>query len=125
SSGRGVHEALGAAETCAQEGLSVGVVDLPSIDDAMLLRLFESGQLLVFAEQNNGYIWQNFLKVLYRHRARLAAGDLNRVVTINTLASDGQAQFIHSGTYEELVDVFGLTPGGIAAAIRDRVRPGA
>ncbi len=35
------------------------------------------GKLLIFAEQNNGYIWQNFLKVLYRHRK--ASADLARV----------------------------------------------
>jgi hypothetical protein len=95
---------------------------MPSIDDAMLLQLFESGKLLVFAEQNNGYLWQNFLKVLYRHRARLGAGDLDRVVSINTLAAGERPQFIHSATYEELIAAFGLTPEAIAATINDRVR---
>ncbi len=72
SSGRGVHEALAAATKCAEAGVSVGVVDMPSIDDELLLKLFQSGKLLVFAEQNNGYVWQNFLKVLYRNRTETA-----------------------------------------------------
>ena len=64
SSGRGVHEALTAAAECAGRGLQVGVVDMPSIDEALMLELYDSGKLLLIAEQNNGYIWQNFLKVL-------------------------------------------------------------
>src|SRR5688500_786862 len=53
SSGRGVHEALGAAELCARSGVNVRVVDMPSMDEDLLLELFNSGRLLVFAEQNN------------------------------------------------------------------------
>jgi transketolase len=40
-----------------------------------------------------------------------------RIVTLNTLKSDGQAQFIHSGTYEELIAAFHLTPDAIAHTI--------
>jgi transketolase C-terminal domain/subunit len=119
SSGRGVHEALAAAELCAKQGIGAGVVDMPSIDDALLLELYDSGKPLLFAEQNNGYIWQNFLKVLYRH-GRTA--DLSRVVTINTLDAGGKPRFIHSGTYEELIQAFGLTPQQIAEAIGNRVK---
>jgi transketolase len=122
SSGRGVHEALAAAKVCAGEGLGVGVVDMPSIDDELLLTLFESGKVLLFAEQNNGYIWQNFLKVLYRHRERLGGVDLTRVATVNTLGADGRPRFIHSGTYEELVDAFGLSAAKLAAEIGRRTR---
>src|SRR5439155_11732572 len=83
SSGRGVHEALAAAELCG-----AGVVDMPSIDDELLLELYDSGKALFFAEQNNGYIWQNFLKVLYPHRK--SPVDLSRIFTINTLDADGR-----------------------------------
>ena len=72
SSGRGVHEALAAAAMCP----GVTVVDMPSMDDGLLLELFESGTRIVFAEQNNGYIWQTFLKALYRHRGKGRIGDL-------------------------------------------------
>jgi transketolase len=119
SSGRGVHEALSAAALCGENGISVGVVDMPSIDDDLLLRLYDSGKMLVFAEQNNGYIWQNFLKVLYRNRDRVRLAGLERVLTINTLTSEGRPQFIHSATYEELVVAFGLTPAAIARTIQD------
>src|SRR6476469_2654423 len=64
SSGRGVHEALSAAAECAERGINVGVVDMPSIDEDFLLTLYESDKLLCFAEQNNGFILHKFLKVL-------------------------------------------------------------
>ena len=35
---------------------------------------------------------------------------LRNVLAINTLDADGRPQFIHSGTYEELIEAFGLTP---------------
>ncbi len=46
SSGRGVHEALAAAKKCAEVGVNVSVVDMPSVDEAMLLHLYDSGKLL-------------------------------------------------------------------------------
>jgi len=121
SSGRGVHEALGAAGKLAEAGVNVTVVDMPSIDDELLLKLYQSGKPLIFAEQNNGYIWQNFLKVLYRHRTRLQGGDLSKVSTINTLTPEGRTQFIHSATYEELIAAFGLTPDAIAKTVQERL----
>jgi transketolase len=122
SSGRQVHESLAAADLLAAAGIYATVVDMPSIDDDLLAKLFESGKLLVFAEQNNGYIWQNFLKAIYRQRERLTRGSLKNVMTINTLDGDGRAQFIHSATYEELVVAYGLTPEALAKKIQDRVR---
>lgn len=120
SSGRGVHEALSAAAICAERGMNVGVVDMPSIDDDLLLQLYDSGKMLVFAEQNNGYIWQNFLKVLYRHRNKASLAGLNKVITINTLTTEGRPQFIHSATYEELIEAFSLTPEAIAKTIHEQ-----
>uniref|UniRef100_Q026Y7 Transketolase domain protein n=1 Tax=Solibacter usitatus (strain Ellin6076) TaxID=234267 RepID=Q026Y7_SOLUE len=121
SSGRGVHEAITAAALCSKNSVGVTVVDMPSIDDGLLLQLYDSGKLLLFAEQNNGYIWQNFLKVLYRHRK--ASADLGRVAAINTLDAQGRARFIHSGTYEELVEAFGLSAAQIAEFIEKQVNP--
>jgi transketolase C-terminal domain/subunit len=121
SSGRGVHEALGAAEECGKSGLRVAVVDMPSIDEELVVRLCESGKLIVLAEQNNGYIFQNVLKVLYRRRSR-AASALDNLMTINTLDAEGKPRFIHSGTYEELVEAFGLSSSRLAKAIVARVR---
>jgi len=120
SSGRGVHEALAAAKACAAAGVQVGVVDMPSIDEALLMRLYESGKIVCLAEQNNGYILQNLLKLLYRRKGEIS-GDLRNVIAINTLEASGGPQFIHSGTYEELIEAFGLTPAQIAAAVRNRL----
>jgi transketolase len=117
SSGRGVHEALSAAELCAQRGMHITVVDMPSIDEDLLVQLYQSHKLLLFAEQNNGYIWQNFLKVLYRHRDKAGLQNLDKVRTVNTLTLQGRPQFVHSATYEELIAAFKLTPEDIADAI--------
>jgi transketolase len=115
SSGRGVHEALAASDLVP----GVGIADMPSIDEDLLLRLYDSGKLIIFAEQNNGYIWQNFLKVLARRRAAVCG--LDRVMTVNTLTPTGQAQFIHSATYEELVEVYDLSGPKLAAKVRQRL----
>jgi transketolase len=117
SSGRGVHEALAAAALCKAQGVRVGVVDMPSIDEGLLVELSQSGALLCLAEQNNGFILQKLLRVLHRRQVQ-APG---RLLTINTLDSAGKPQFIHSGTYEELIAAFGLTPAAIAGAIRARL----
>jgi len=122
SSGRGVHEALGAAQILSERGIEAGVVDMPSLDDALFMDIAKSGKTIVFAEQNNGYLWQNFLKALYRNRAINVGDVLNRVVTISTLDRDGKAQFIHSATYEQLTAAFGLTPESIADTVQRAVR---
>jgi transketolase len=112
SSGRGVHEAIAAARLCEQKNVRAAVVDMASIDDELLLELSRSHRLVCLAEQNNGYILQNLLKAQYRRNA--APG---RVLAINTLDQDGRPRFIHSGTYEELIEAFSLTPAAIAGAI--------
>ncbi len=118
SSGRGVHEAIAAARLLSQQKIEAGVVDMPSVDENLLMELAGSGKLLVFAEQNNGYLWQSFLKVLYKHRKEAAADVLGRVLTISTLDRSGRPQFIHSATYEELTAAYGLTPEAIADTVR-------
>ena len=120
SSGRGVHEALSAAAECAAHGIAVGVADMPSIDEDLLIQLYESGKVLCLAEQNNGYILHNLLKILYRHRKPRWAG-VENVLAINTLDRNGRPHYIHSGTYEELTRAFGLTAAQIAAAVRNRL----
>jgi transketolase C-terminal domain/subunit len=123
SSGRGVHEALSAAAECATRGVQVGVVDMPSIDEDLLIQLCESGKLVCLAEQNNGYILQNLLKILYRRGGvRLQPDFVQRIVAINTLDASGRPRFIHSGTYEELTAAFGLAAPQIAAAVEHRLK---
>ena len=122
SSGRGVHEALAAAGECAAAGVNVAVIDMPSIDEGLLLEICDSGKIVCIAEQNNGYILQNLLRIQYRRRPD--GGSTSRVLAINTLDSDGQPQFIHSGTYEELIDAFELTPSHIASAVTRAMKNG-
>lgn len=123
SSGRGVHEALAAAAACDRAGVAVGVVDMPSIDEDLLLHLYDSGRVVCLAEQNNGFILQNLLKIVYRRRAHDVSG-LSRVLAINTLDAEGRPQFIHSGTYEELVEAFHLSSAALAATLTARVGAG-
>ena len=118
SSGRGVHEALAAADLCERQGIKAGVVDMPSIDEALLVELYNSGKVLCFAEQNNGYIWRNFQKALF---SRLQQIDTSRAFAVNALDETGHPRFIHSGTYKELLDAFGLAPSQLAEAITRRV----
>jgi len=79
SSGRGVHEALAAASELEQSGLKVGVVDMASIDEKLLLDLYHSGKLLVIAEQNNGFIWPEFQKTLFKQEK---AFDISRLLSL-------------------------------------------
>lgn len=118
SSGRGVHEALGAAQILSERGIQAGVVDMPSTDDALFIELALSGKYIIFAEQNNGYLWQNFLKALYRKRVVQLGDVLSRVVSISTLDREGKPQFIHSATYEQLTQLFGLSPESIANTVQ-------
>jgi transketolase len=122
SSGRGVHEALAASKLCAEKGINVGVVDMASIDEEMLIDLYKSGKKIFIAEQNNGFIWQNFMKTLYHRRNEVGCDHLKQVEAINTLTSDGHAQFIHSGTYEQLVAAFGLSPAQLAETVLNRLK---
>ena len=94
---------------------------MPSIDEELLVALCESGRLVCLAEQNNGYIFQNLLKVQYRRRRDLTA-TLHRIVAINTLDPNGRSWFIHSGTYEELIAAFDLAPSQIAATLENRLK---
>ncbi len=115
SSGRGVFEALSAADLLAKSGVAAGVVDMPSIDESMLLDLYDSRKRLFIAEQNNGFIWSHCQRVLFRERKNIDSG---RMVAINTLTPNGKPQFIHSATYGELLDQFGLSPRRLADGIK-------
>ena len=118
SSGRGVHEVLAAAKLLEEKGIPVGVIDMPSIDRAKLSELAGSGKLLVIAEQNNGIIWSALGKLLLGGGKGARSADL---LPINTLGRDGSPQFIHSATYEQLLDQFALSAAQMADTIRKRL----
>jgi transketolase C-terminal domain/subunit len=112
TNGRGVHEALAAAKECAARGVAAGVIDMPSIDEACLLRLCGSGKLIVFAEQNNGFLYQNAIRTAARH-----GQPLGRILAVNAMTAEMTPQFIHSGTYEQLLGAFHLSPAKLAEPI--------
>ncbi len=114
SSGRGIYEAIEAVKLLRAQGISVGVVDMPSVDAAMIGELYESGRKIVIAEQNNGYLWSHFRKVLFG-RKKIETGNL---VPINLLDEKGMPRFIHSAAYDELLQAYGLAPKQIAERIR-------
>jgi len=118
TSGRGVHEALTAAKELEESGVSVGVVDMPSIDEQLLLDLYDSGKLIAVAEQNNGYIWSEFRKLLFKSKETI---DTTRLLPINTLDPEGRPQFVHSATYPQLLSQFGLAPNQLAETIKRRI----
>ena len=118
SSGRGVHEAKKAAALVGKRGVKTGVVDMPSIDEVLLLELYESGRHIIVAEQNNGYIWVHFMKTLFEKKQNI---DTSRIHAVNTLDGEGKPQFIHSATYNQLATRFGLSAEALAEFILEKV----
>lgn len=115
SSGRGVHEALSAAALLEKEGIRVGVIDMPSFDPRLMTALWKDGKLIIVAEQNNGFLYKMAREYLFGEEGT------GRVVPINALDTEGERQFIHSATYDQLLDQFGLSPAGIAQKIREEL----
>ncbi|MFC2062430.1 transketolase C-terminal domain-containing protein [Chloroflexota bacterium] len=118
SSGRGVYEAITASEELARSGIKAGVIDMPSIDETMILGLYHSNKLIVIVEQNNGYIYSEFVKVLFKSGKSI---DTSRLLAINTADKEGRPQFIHSGTYQQLVTKYGLMPYQIVETIKAKI----
>ena len=116
SSGRGVHEALIAADELNISGLGVGVVDMPSIDKDILIDLSKSGKYLIIAEQNNGYIIRHLKEFVFNDSKLI---DTSRIISINALDSEGKPRFIHSGTYQELLQYCGLSSKQLVEKIKN------
>lgn len=114
SSGRGVYEALAAAGILAERGIAVGVADMPSADEELILELYDSGKRVFVAEQNNGFLLEAFRKVLWTKRAPV---DPTRITGLNALDPQGRPQYIHSATYDQLLRQFGLSPQQLAERI--------
>jgi transketolase len=98
SSGRGVYEALDAAGRLEAEGVIVNVMDMPAIDEDAIVELYRSGKAVFIAEQNNGYLWSQFRRVLFQRELNIITQNL---IPINTAGNSG-LYYIHSGTYAEL-----------------------
>ena len=118
SSGRGVHEAIAAVELLAEKGVTAAAVDMPSRDEETLMRLVRGKAPVFFAEQNNGYIWHELGRTLTMHRGNVS---LDHCHAINTNLPDGSYQYIHSGSYDQLVERFGLSAGQLAERVRNEL----
>ena len=115
SSGRGVHELLAAADILEKSQIRVRIVDMPSIDETQLLSIYNSNLPVIIAEQNNGYIYSEYRRLLFRNGETIEA---SRLTAINTLDARGLPQFIHSGTYRQLIEKFGLAPEQLAETVK-------
>lgn len=113
SSGRGVYEALNAAEQLEAQGITVNVLDMPTIDDQAIVDLYRSGKPVFIAEQNNGYLWSHFRRVLFEQEASINTKNL---VAINTTTKGG-LHYIHSGTYNELAAHYDLNGAKLSETI--------
>lgn len=120
SAGRGVVEALEAADLVAKSGKTAAVVDMPSIDCVTLRTLAGSGKPVLIAEQNNGYILRAMQKAVFG----ADNVDASRVTAVNLSDEKGEARFIHSATYEELTEEYGLSAAKIADRIMALVKTG-
>lgn len=118
SYGRGVYEALAAADALKEKGIDVKVVDMPSLDEKLLIELYKSGKPVILAEQNNGYLANKLPKLLLREGVTM---DPSRIVTVNMLDKNGNPQFVHSGTYAQLTKAFGLSGAQLAELIAEKL----
>lgn len=118
TSGRQVYESLEAASRLEKQGIPVGVVDMPSLDETLMDELYASGRPVLVVEQNNGFLWEQARKSLWKRGKRIAT---ERLWAINTLDARGNPQFIHSATYPQLLERFGLSAGQLVQRVRREV----
>lgn len=119
SSGRGVYEALAAADLLEANGLSATVIDMPSIDEDCIMNLYNSGLPVFIAEQNNGYLYANFQKTLFRYASNIQP---RRLIPLNT-TTEGKLHYIHSGTYNELAAAYKLDGKNLSESILATIHP--
>lgn len=118
SSGRGVYEALDAAKQLAEQGIIVNVVDMPSVDADAIVDLYHSGKPVFIAEQNNGYLWSHFKKILFERETNINTQNLT---AINTTSKAG-LHYIHSGTYAELAAHYELNATHLREMISKKIK---
>jgi len=115
SASRGVYEALSAASLLKKEGIEAGVIDMPSFDPDMMAALARSGKLVILAEQNNGFLYKRTKETFFGKE------ETGRIIALNTLDSKGERRFIHSATYDQLLEHFTLSPAAIAQRVRSEL----
>ncbi|MDR1863347.1 MAG: hypothetical protein LBQ67_05435 [Treponema sp.] len=115
SSGHGVLEALSAAELLAQEGILVSVVDMPSYDSDIPKDFAAKGIPVVFAEQNNGALFDAFSRDVLKKHIPLRPG---QAAAVNTRGEGDKLCFIQSGSYRQIIEALGLGAENIADVIK-------
>ncbi len=117
SSGRGVYEALEAHALLQKESVEIDVIDMPSVDEDLFHKVAETDTMILFAEQNNGYLYNEFKRITYSITRPQGAS----THALNGTDERGKPQFIHSGTYDELIESFSLGGSDIAVYIRNNL----
>jgi transketolase len=92
---------------------------MASWDEQCALELYDGGQPLFIAEQNNGWILRRLTETLWRNGRTILPG---RITAVNCLDRMGRPQYVHSATYEQLTDHFGLNAEKLAATIERTVQ---
>jgi transketolase len=118
TSGRCVYEALDTAKKLAEEDINVNVVDMPSIDESAIVKLYHSGKPVFIAEQNNGYLWHHFKRVLFEKETNI---NTQKLIPVNTTTQAG-LHYIHSGTYTELAAHYHLDSAHLTERILKTVK---
>jgi transketolase C-terminal domain/subunit len=119
TSGRGIYEALEAAKMLEKEDIPVGVIDMPSPDEELICQLYEGAAKVIVAEQNNGFLWQGFRRVLWKRFRSVSTG---KIAAINVTDAEGKPRFIHSATYAQLLDCYGLSPEKLALRVKKELQ---
>ena len=119
SSGRQVHESLAASKILAQKGVSVGVIDMPSPDYNLFAELAQKNETIFFAEQNDAFLYKRYLEGTQRQGICI---NPERTFSVSTLDEYGKKRFLHSGTYQQLINALGLDGESLAAYILSKLQ---
>jgi len=119
SSGHGVSECLNAANILKNDGISVAIVDMPCYDSALLKNLAEKGKKILFAEQNNGWLFDCFSRDFVKNNFKCDSRNIHQLSTRDT---HDEMQFIQSGTYEQLIEVLGLCSKSIVDFVKFNIK---
>lgn len=119
SSGRGVHEALTASKILEEKGVTASVYDMPSFDEKKMAEFLVMDGLTVVAEHNNGFLWNRVGRMLLNRSPELS---LRNCICINANNPDGTYRYLHSATYEQLLEDSGLNPNQMALAVIDHLK---
>lgn len=115
TSGRGIYEALQAQETLLEQGQKIAVVDMPSFDAGLAGELTRSKKRLIFAEQNNGFLFASYMDEMY---ARGISWTPEQVRALSTRTDGRTRRHLHSGLYEELIEFCGIAAADIVKAVQ-------